>query len=274
MCENMNTVEIITIGNELVTGLILDTNSNWMSKRLSALGGKIQRVVLVKDDLHAIADEIGGALSRNNTLVVTLGGLGPTADDLTLQAVSLVTKSPLREHERALRMVQDKFKELVAHGSVENAELTPERRKMAVLPSGAAALRNSAGAAPGVHIKVGDQHLVSLPGVPTEMRAVFFDELVQVLKEIFGENVFVERTITTSSNDESRLAPVVKEIAEKYPDAYIKSLALRYGPDVQLDIKISISGAEQNQTMASMDAIIADLSDALGRTGIQVIVVK
>lgn len=131
----MTEAEIVAIGNELLLGDVLDTNTNWLCQQITGIGGKVARAVMVGDDLTAIAGEITGALeNRQPKAIFTTGGLGPTSDDLTLRAVAEVTGRPIEANAQALEMVRKTYEELARRGHVKNGALTGSRAKMAHLP--------------------------------------------------------------------------------------------------------------------------------------------
>ncbi|MBI2845710.1 MAG: competence/damage-inducible protein A, partial [Chloroflexi bacterium] len=212
--------EIIAIGNEILLGQVQDTNAHWLAKKIVSMGGRVRRMVVVGDDPPAIIQEIRGALAREPVLLVTTGGLGPTADDLTLAAVAEAVGRPLDLNPPALQMVEKRYAKLARLGFVADAALTRSRLKMAYLPSGAEPLANSVGTAPGSLLRLDPTTLISLPGVPGEMMAIWEESLASVLKEIFGENIFLEKTVTVQTRDESSLAPILQELAEKNPEVY------------------------------------------------------
>ncbi|MGQ9729314.1 MAG: molybdopterin-binding protein, partial [Candidatus Fervidibacter sp.] len=118
----MKQVEIIAIGNELLIGDVLDTNTNWLCRRLTMMGAFVRRAVLVRDDEDAITTEIKGAISRKTNLLFTSGGLGPTDDDRTVAAVAKALGRPLELNEQALKMVERRYRELHEHGFVDSPE--------------------------------------------------------------------------------------------------------------------------------------------------------
>jgi len=151
----MPSVEIIAIGNELLLGDVLDTNTHWLCRQISALGGRVQRGALIPDDPQAIAETLQAALQREPDLIVLTGGLGPTSDDKTLASVATALGRPLELNQQALAMVRATYERLAARELVHDAELSEVRRKMAYLPRGAEPLHNPVGAAPGVLLREG-----------------------------------------------------------------------------------------------------------------------
>jgi nicotinamide-nucleotide amidase len=181
-------VEIIAVGNELLLGDVLDTNTNWLCQRVTGVGGQVTRAVLIRDHIEAIVEEVRLALARRPNLIFTTGGLGPTGDDITLQGVAKATDRPLELHAEALIMVQAKYEELAEKGYLADSALTDARRKMAYLPRGAVALSNPVGAAPASVLDIGGTTVVSLPGVPDELKGIYDETLPPVLRRIFGES--------------------------------------------------------------------------------------
>jgi molybdenum cofactor synthesis domain-containing protein len=164
--ETVDRVEIIVIGREILTGRTLDTNSNWLAKRITALGGDVKRITVADDEVASISRELRTALGNNCGLIVTTGGLGPTFDDKTLDAVATATGLNMELDAEALDFVKGRYTFFKEKGFVDSDDITPSRRKMAILPRGAEMLSNPVGAAPGVKLWVEKTLIVSLPGVP------------------------------------------------------------------------------------------------------------
>lgn len=257
------TVEIVAVGNELLLGDVLDTNTNWLCKRITGLGGRVRRAVLVEDDVEAIAAELRGAVERGADLVFTMGGLGPTADDVTLAAVAMAAGVPLEENEEALTLLRTKYKELAEKGYVADAALTEARRKMACLPRGSLPLINPVGGAPGVAVKISGATIISLPGVPEELKGIFQTSLQPILTELFGTGTFVERTVIVDHGDESTLAPILKRVAGDNPSIYVKSLAKRFGPKRRLRVIFSMAGSDRAEMEATLNKALGEFKRAL-----------
>ena len=260
----MKDVVIVTTGAEVLNGDVLDTNTNWLCKRLTRMGGYVASVALIRDDVDAIAREIRAALDRAAQVVITVGGLGPTADDLTLQAVAQATGRALALHPDALAQVTRKYQEMADQGAVKDATMTPAREKMAWLPAGSAPLSNPTGAAPGVYLELqGAAVVVSLPGVPTEMHAIFDGALRPKLRDRFGVSVFVEKIALVGSGDESVLAPILHTVVQRHPDLYIKSHAERFGADVMFRVTLSKASPTRTEARLELDAALESLREAL-----------
>jgi nicotinamide-nucleotide amidase len=262
--------EIIAIGNELLLGDVLDTNTNWLCKRITGVGGQVTRVAMIRDEIEAIAGEICSALGRKPELVFTTGGLGPTGDDITLLAVAEATERPVELHAEALALVKAKYEELAEKGYVEDAALSEARKKMAYLPRGAAALRNPVGGAPGVVLEMGDSTLISLPGVPEELKAIYGETLPPLLERFFGESYYEEQEVIALSGDESSLAPLLSQVVEAHPEVYIKSRARKYGAGVRILITLSAAGDSKGEVEGSIGAALDALTLTLAGAGIEV----
>ncbi|TMI20937.1 hypothetical protein E6H31_07725 [Candidatus Bathyarchaeota archaeon] len=211
------TAEIISVGNELLIGHTLDTNSFWIAKQFTRFGWTLQRITVLRDSLPAIKDGITGALHRKPDLLITLGGLGPTHDDMTLKGVSLALHNRLILNPGALAMVKARYSKLEA-----STGLTRFRRKMATFPEGAKPLPNPVGTAPGVMINVGTTRLVSLPGVPSEMKAIFTGSVTPMLRASKGEAP-EEVSVDLVGIIESALAPALDRTRKAFPGLYFKS---------------------------------------------------
>lgn len=266
----MAEVEVIAIGNELLLGDVLDTNSNWLCQRVTGLGGKVRRVVMVGDTLKAIVVEMQDALERKSDLIITTGGLGPTADDITLKAVAEATNHHLEVNLEALKIVKRRYEELAQEGYVADSTLTPSRRKMAHLPQGATPIFNPVGTAPACTLRVEDTTLVSLPGVPEELMGIWEGPLQPLLREIFGEGYYQEKMIFVDCKDESLLAPILKKTTGAHPQVYIKSRAKVFGPEVKIKITLSSAGRDRNQVEGVINEALKDLTRSLGSSGLTV----
>jgi molybdenum cofactor synthesis domain-containing protein len=211
------TAEIISIGNELLIGHTLDTNSHWIAKHLTRLGWTLERVTQLRDSLDSIKSGVRGSLKRNPSVLITIGGLGPTHDDMTLAGISRALNKPLRLNKEALQLVKDHYRRLES-----KPKLTKYRTKMATLPQGSAPLPNPVGTAPGVKLQQSSTIMFSLPGVPSEMKAIFRASIIPYL-ESFHAIRPKEIELKITGIIESALAPVLDQARKIYPKLYFKS---------------------------------------------------
>ena len=261
-------VELFIIGNEILIGDIQDTNTHWLCKEINGLGGHVARVTVLRDVTEIIAAEVRAAPGRGAQLIITSGGLGPTADDLTLAAVARGVGLDVQLNDQALRMVRERYDELVGQGVLDQGGLNPAREKMAWLPAGAVPLHNPVGTAPGVLLQTGKAAIVSLPGVPSELKGIFTTSLQPFLHETFRGGLAVMRTIAVQSNDESVMEPVLSRVVNDHPRIYIKSLARTLGDTREIDITLTAVGDDRSLLNVLVDAALHELQAGLTAIGI------
>jgi len=262
------TVELFIIGNELLIGEIQDTNTHWLCHELHRIGGMVTRVTLLRDELDVIAAELQAALQRGPRVIITSGGLGPTVDDLTLTAVAAGTGCQLRLDETALEMIRQRYDELTARGVLAEGGLNPAREKMAVLPAGSLPLPNPVGTAPAVLLHAGGTTIISLPGVPSELKGIFTGSLQPFLAETFSRGCAVIRTISVICNDESIMEPALSRVVREHPEVYLKSLATTLGESREIDITITAIGSSDAGLENMVEAAMNDLRAGLSGLGI------
>jgi nicotinamide-nucleotide amidase len=243
----MKRVEIIAIGKEVLQGQTLDTNSNWLAKRITALGGRVGRIVVPDDDVGTIAQEIEASFNNNAEVIITTGGLGPTFDDKTLAGIAEATGTPLALDPEALEFVTRRYAEFYKQGFVESPDITPAREKMAHVPHGAELMANPVGTAPAVFLKASRGVIFALPGVPKEMQAIFEQSVLPRLKEILGPAVYLEEAVNTGLGDESILGELVNRVMKRVPGVYLKSKATRFGKAIDLEVVITAAGPDEGE---------------------------
>ncbi len=237
-------IGILVIGNEILDGIVLNTNSQWIINRLKPLNFNVKESITVRDDTSEIAKALNRLLDDGCDLIFTTGGLGPTFDDTTLQGIAEALNLPLEVNEEALKIVTRQYREFHKQGIVDTAKITDARRKMAILPRGAKPLDNKAGGAPGVLIQKKDSVIIALPGVPKELIWIFDNQLLPMLK-LMIDGAFTEKIIHLPLKDESTLSPIIDEAMKKVPDVYVKSMVKPYG---EKGIRLWISARGENQS--------------------------
>ncbi|OYT67722.1 MAG: hypothetical protein B6U65_02495 [Candidatus Wolframiiraptor sp. EX4484-121] len=214
---------LITVGYEILDGKILDTNSKWLAERITSMGGRVYRMMTVGDDVDEIAWAVRESIRDGVDWIITSGGLGPTYDDLTLKGVAKALKRKLVLSRRALEMLKRRYKELYERGVIPSPELTPQRIKMAMLPRGGRPLRNEVGSAPGVLLRSGRTRIACLPGVPSELKSIFENEVKPLIEKSLRRVYRVERWFEVRGIAESTLAPRLEILRSRNPNVYIKS---------------------------------------------------
>lgn len=212
----MTFAEIVTIGNELLTGRVVNTNAAYLAKELTKLGFSVRRVVVVPDEIAEMVREIKDSLKRASVVIIT-GGLGPTFDDKTSEALAIALGRELVINEEAL-------KALKAFYESRGMELTECRVKMAKMPKGAIPLINPVGSAPGIKIRIGEKAIFALPGVPREMTVLFETRVKPILKRM-SDMAFAEVEMTVEGLVESEMASLIEETMNAVKGVYIKSMA-------------------------------------------------
>jgi molybdopterin-biosynthesis enzyme MoeA-like protein len=169
-------------------------------------------------------------------------------------------------HAEALTLVKARYKNLAEKGYIKDSALTDARKKMAYLPKGATAVANPVGTAPATVLQIGVSTLVSLPGVPDEMKGIYEETLPPTLRAIFGDSYYQETAIIAHCGDESSLAPILADVVDAHPEVYIKSRARRYGPEVRILLTLSAAGDARGEVerriQSALDALIAVLATA------------
>jgi molybdopterin-biosynthesis enzyme MoeA-like protein len=228
----------------------------------------VRHVSVVGDEAGVIATELNLSLTRKANLIVTCGGLGPTEDDLTLEAIAKACDLPLLTDQQAANFVRRRYGELAAQGYVESAEMTEARSKMALFPEGARMIENPVGTAPAMLLTVRDSQILSLPGVPAEMKGIVEGPLVGFFAGLFGGGAYVERELLVACGDESALASVLRAVADAHPGVYVKSHAGRFGADSKFRVTLSASAANARDAEDSIESAGADLIRRLAAEGI------
>jgi molybdenum cofactor synthesis domain-containing protein len=262
------TVEILAIGNELLRGEILDTNTHWICQLVNSRGGRVVKVTMLPDIEEEIAGAVREAIRRGVGLVLTSGGLGPTDDDLSLAAVAKGAGVELALDARAREMVRQRYDDFYGQGVIAEGGLNPFREKMAWLPVGAEPLHNPVGTAPGVLLQVGQTAIISLPGVPPELKGILNGTLKTFFDQRFGSGGSFSRMLTVRCNDESIMAPALSRVVAHYPQVYIKSLARALGEVPELDILFTASGGEVGEREQWVNGAAAELQQELSALGI------
>jgi len=269
-------VSLLVVGNEILDGSTTDSNSGWVCRQVSGRGASVVRTAVVPDDPREIAQGLDFLLQVEPRLVITLGGLGPTRDDLTVEAVADYFGAPTAEHADGVRIINERYAALGAEGRVRDTSspaTLQARAKMALLPVNAFALDNQVGAAPGVWFDAKEElSILNLPGVPSELKYIFVNEAGPHLQRVLGTGYFRSATIVTSTNDESELSAPLAAFDEKHgnPNVYLKSRAKRFGKDVRMQATISSRGSNLADVTDQLTAAIEGFRSELTSTSIEV----
>jgi nicotinamide-nucleotide amidase len=247
---------IITIGNELLIGRIVNTNASWLARELTLRGVRVERIITVGDDINEIASVVRSAVNAVD-IIVTTGGLGPTDDDKTMEAIAAAINRPLILNSEAYKMVKEFYES-------RGYPLTRERVKMAYLPAGAIPLPNPVGAAPGAFIVERTARIIVLPGVPKEMEAMFKYAL-EYLKPILPKICVVEEGLEIKGIPESSLAPLLRRAARVCADCYVKSHPKGHElKEPIIDVKVLASAGSCEEARSKARRVLEELKKLLG----------
>lgn len=243
---------IITIGDELLIGQVIDTNSAWIAQELNKNGILLKRRVAVGD----VWDDIWSALDAEgecSKLVIITGGLGPTADDITKPLLCEYFGGKMVVHEPTLQHVTAIFRRL-------NRPMIERNSKQAEVPDVCTVLRNERGTAPGMMFTKNGTVFVSLPGVPHEMQWIMENEFVPRIPQLFNTGFIEHRTLLTYGIGESFIAEEVKDIEESLP-AHIK---LAYLPNYGIvRMRLTAFGFEEQALKAEIDRYFARFKERM-----------
>ncbi|MBS1782509.1 MAG: CinA family nicotinamide mononucleotide deamidase-related protein [Bacteroidetes bacterium] len=226
---------IITIGDELLIGQVVDTNSAWIAQQLVDLGIEIKRRTAIGDDKDAIIDTLNKEIEAVQLVFLT-GGLGPTSDDITKPALCAFFNVPLVVNEKIESHLRSLFER-------RNIPIFPANLSQAEVPDNCQILFNRQGTAPGMLFEKNGSIIISLPGVPHEMKGIMVDEVIPMLRKRFSNDAYMYRTIMTAGFGETAIAEKIKDIESTLPS----HIRLAYLPAYRMvRLRLTGSGADKN----------------------------
>jgi nicotinamide-nucleotide amidase len=244
-------VEIVTIGDELLLGFTVDTNSGFLGRELASLGVTVARHTTCGDDIGVIVQTLREAMHRTGA-VITTGGLGPTADDMTVEAVGKLFDREMVRDDAIAQWLEQRWVTYARKGPMPVSNY-----KQAMIPRGAEIIANPVGSAPGVMVT--DEHgrwVATLPGVPREARAMFTDSLRPRIAALAGDGAVIRSaTLRTTGIGESSIADRLGELGKGF-----NGLSLAFLPGIAgVDLRLTSKG----RSSADTDALLAQGSDVL-----------
>lgn len=246
-------VAIVAIGDELVLGQTVDTNSAFLSAQLARLGIKTRMHLTVSDDLSQVSEALGYA-SEAAGLVIATGGLGPTDDDLSRDALADVMGVELEEDTAQLAEIEAFFSR---HGR----PMSPRNRIQAMKPAGSTMISNPRGTAPGIIARVGDSTVYLLPGVPSEMRGMFHDAIVPALENTQTNRApILTATIHTFGQGESNVAQIMGDAMARNRNPQLGTTVA----DGVVSVRVRSEFEDVKQGLHELDAAIAMVHERLG----------
>ena len=245
----MLAAEIIAIGSELLMPQFRDTNSLYLTEQLNAVGIPVTMKTIVGDEEHYLEHAVRGAMERT-PILITIGGLGPTEDDLTRKVVARVMQRQLVLNDDILARLQRRYK-------ARGIEMPPNNARQALVPTGAEILENRNGTAPGLWMRTEKNHVILLPGPPSELKPMFEDSCMPKLHEMAGGVAIARCVFRTACLFESALDQRIAPIYTKYKNVETTVLA----KPGQVEVRLTARGKSQEEAERQM----RELGDQIDR---------
>lgn len=257
-------VEVIATGDEILFGRITDTNSSWIARRVAELGARLKRVTCVGDDVDEIAGVVEEALGRHSDFILVTGGLGPSADDVTVEAVGRALGRGVVVDPDSAERIRLSYEERGIHHS-------SRADRMARILEGSVPVSNPVGLATGLMLSVGGKTIITFPGVPAEMMAMFDAHAAPLIEE-GAPSRYVARTVVARVVF-SDFFPVYRRMQRDYPDAYLKNAATppesadgrREVREIKVDVVVEGDSREESEEL--MEEILSEFDRRLGEVG-------
>ena len=245
--------EIVSVGSELLLGQIVDTNSAVIGRHLAASGLDLYYKTTIGDNLSRLTAGLRQALARSE-VVITTGGIGPTADDITREAVAAATGRELEFSEHLMAQIEAFFR-------ARGFKLSPSNRRQAFIPRGAIPIENPVGTAPAFIVEVGERCVITLPGVPREMEHLLVTRVLPYLRERYGLKGEIRlRVLKVVGLGESRIGELLADFMEKGRNPTIGTLA-HLG---QVDVRIAAKGSDADAAQRLIEPVEAQIRERLG----------
>ncbi len=264
MVRNGFQVEVISTGDEILFGRIIDSNSAWIARRTAELGAPLQRITSVGDDIEEISCILLETLKRNPNLIIFTGGLGPSTDDLTVEAIGLALGRDIVFDQGAVEKIRRSYAE-------RGIQDTTRGERMARIVDGSRALVNYVGMATGMEYVVGNTTIMTFPGVPSEMKAMFDMYAAPIIEDKsssrFAANTVIARVVFKD------FFPVYRKMQSDYPNVYIKNAATP--PESQeermrvkdITVDVVAEGSNQDESEVILQEVLDEFDNRLAKVG-------
>tara|TARA_R110002153_G_scaffold53848_4_gene149778 strand:- start:549 stop:1799 length:1251 start_codon:yes stop_codon:yes gene_type:complete len=237
--------EIITIGDEILIGQVIDTNSAFIAKELNKIGVSVYQITSIQDERVHLLKAFKEASERVDVVLIT-GGLGPTKDDITKHTLCEYFNDELVENAEVLAHVEELFAKYIS-----NTPISDINRMQALVPSKAEVLHNANGTAPGMLIRQGEVTFISMPGVPFEMKHLMTESVIPKLAAYYKRPHIIHKTIVTYGMGESAIAKRI----ETWEDELPSNIKLAYLPNLgKVRLRLSAKGSNYDELASAMEA--------------------
>lgn len=256
-------VEVIATGDELIYGRILDTNSNWLAKRLAEIGAELRRVTMVGDDYDDIKDAVLGALDRDAEILIFTGGLGPSEDDFTVDAIGRALGREVTTDSIGFQKIREIYER-------RGSDLKRGAR-MARILEGSEGIQNHVGMSVGMKLLYNGKLIFTLPGVPQEMQGMFNEHIAPVI-EAEAKHKLLGHTYGVAMVWKD-FFPVYTQLQIDYPEVYIKNAATPPEADEdrskvkEIKVDIVIQGATMGEAEKKMKAFMTEYKRRIDAAG-------
>lgn len=256
-------VDIVATGTELTYGQFTDTNSSWIAEQLTMSGATVRRMTIVSDRVDDMVRAIGDGLKEKRRLVVVTGGLGPSEDDLTVEAIAEALGRATIIGDDALALVTAKCREF-------GIELNERRKRMARAVESGESLVNPLGLAPGTIVRTGDTTVVALPGIPKEMKPMFEAHVLPMVRDWTKGQM---RTINIRVFSGDSRFPVLQRVQSEFPTVYFKMHARppahddNQGYGQGMDVTLLAKGRDADSCQSVLNQVVNRFQTLLDEQG-------
>lgn len=248
------TAYLISIGDELLIGQVTDTNSAWIAQNITGLGINVKKILTVQDEEKEIINALNEAAEKAD-LVITTGGLGPTVDDITKKTFAKFFGVEMKFNEAF-------FEKTKAYVAKRGHSIDDILFNYSFFPANTTFLKNSVGSAPGMLFKKGKSTIISLPGVPPEMKSIFNEEIAPILEKDQKGFYIVKKTILTAGEIEAALADRLKNIVNSLPS----NMSFAYLPNLgRVRLRITAKGSDKKSLEDQVNHIIDLIKVEIGQ---------
>lgn len=244
--------EIISIGDELLIGQVVNTNASWIAEQLNLAGIEVQQITTVSDKKEHILKILARAFLRSDIILIT-GGLGPTKDDITKQTLCEFFNTSLVFNNEAYEQIRELFK-------ARGFNVTELNRQQAELPANCIPLKNKNGTAPGMWFNKDGKIFVSMPGVPFEMKPMITEQVIPKLRKFHNSGFILNKTILTQGIGESFLAEIISDWEKNLPENF--SLAYLPQPGI-VRLRLTAKGNNKEKLIQEMNSFSGKLQEII-----------